>query len=205
MRAILRFIRPIRVPNALGLCRAAAFMAVMAGNPASADDIHVAPVIKFFNANVRNWLSNPLIITSLKNQNATTVRLTKPEIDAMDTEWRNEIDSAAHPMIDKVMSTPLSHFLLDKENQADGAITEIIVMDARGCNAGQSSVSTDYWQGDEDKYMKSFMAGPAAIFVDAVRMDESTQMLQSQVSMTIVDEHNQPIGAITVGINLDQL
>jgi hypothetical protein len=30
-------------------------------------------------------------------------------------------------------------------------------------------------------------------------------MLQSQVSMTIVDEHNRPIGAITVGVNLEQL
>jgi hypothetical protein len=45
----------------------------------------------------------------------------------------------------------------------------------------------------------------AAIFVDEAEKDESTQMLQSQVSMTIADETGAPIGAITVGINLNAL
>jgi hypothetical protein len=43
------------------------------------------------------------------------------------------------------------------------------------------------------------------VFVDGARKDEPTQMLQSQVSMTIVDENDKPIGAITIGVNLDQL
>jgi len=78
-------------------------------------------------------------------------------------------------------------------------------MDAKGLNAGQSGVTSDYWQGDEEKFRRSFGAGPHGIFVDIARKDESTQVLQSQVSITIVDEAQRPIGAITVGINLDQL
>jgi hypothetical protein len=39
-----------------------------------------------------------------------------------------------------------------------------------------------------------------------VEEDESTQALQSQASVTISDpETGEPIGAITVGINLDML
>ena len=78
-------------------------------------------------------------------------------------------------------------------------------MDAKGLNVGQSDVTSDYWQGDEAKFQKSFGAGAGAVFVDEAEKDESTQMLQSQASMTIVDETGAPIGAITVGINLDKL
>ena len=51
-----------------------------------------------------------------------------------------------------------------------------------------------------------FLVGPDALFVDEVEQDESTQALQSQASMTIADpDSGEPIGAITIGINLDQL
>jgi phosphopantothenoylcysteine synthetase/decarboxylase len=47
---------------------------------------------------------------------------------------------------------------------------------------------------------------PGVVFVDEVEEDESTQALQSQASVTISDpETGEPIGAITVGINLDML
>ncbi|MFY8101773.1 MAG: hypothetical protein ACOVOA_17645, partial [Allorhizobium sp.] len=64
---------------------------------------------------------------------------------------------------------------------------------------------SDYWQGDEDKFSKSFGAGKDAVFVDEVEKDESTQALQSQASVTISDETGAPIGAITIGVNMDAL
>lgn len=184
---------------------AIAILLVSAVDLVEAEGIHVAPVISFINANVRSWISDPVIVHALKAQNAANNHLTKTDIEALDLEWVNETNRSARPMIDKAMATPLSHFLKEKEEEASGAITEVIVMDAKGLNAGQSSVTSDYWQGDEDKFTKSFEKGPGAVFVDAARKDESTQMLQSQVSMTIVDENDRPIGAITIGVNLDQL
>src|SRR3546814_1455058 len=77
-------------------------------------------------------------------------------------------------------------------------------MDNRGLNVGQSDVTSDYWQGDEAKWQKSYQGGADAIFVDEVEMDESTQTFQSQVSMPIVDPATgEVIGAITVGVNVD--
>lgn len=178
---------------------------LFAAAPGRSQDSHVAPVLAFFNANIRGWASDPVIIRALKAQNAANAHLTSSQIDALDQEWRREVNQPKRPMIDRVLATPLSTFLKKKENDAYGAITEVFVMDDKGLNVGQSSVTSDYWQGDEDKFQKSFDKGPLAVFVDGARKDESTQMLQSQVSMTIVDEHNKPIGAITVGINLDQL
>jgi hypothetical protein len=175
------------------------------GGSLGTESTHVAPVVNFIDANVRGWISDPIIIQALKAQNAANSHLTKADIQALDSEWVSETNRSLRPMIDKAMATPLSHFLKQKQDAAAGSITEVIVMDAKGLNAGQSSVTTDYWQGDEDKFIKSFDKGPGAVFVDDARKDASTQMLQSQVSMTIVDETDKPIGAITIGVNLDQL
>jgi hypothetical protein len=58
----------------------------------------------------------------------------------------------------------------------------------------------------EGKWKKTFLVGPGTVFVDKVQKDESTQALQSQASVSIVDPAtNQVIGAVTVGINVDRI
>ena len=109
-------------------------------------------------------------------------------------------------MIDAVLGNALSGYLRQQKDSAGGLVTEVFVMDNRGLNVGQSDVTSDYWQGDEAKWQKTYSAGPNAIFVDEVEMDESTQTFQSQLSMSIVDPATgEVIGAITVGINVDAL
>jgi hypothetical protein len=79
-------------------------------------------------------------------------------------------------------------------------------MDDKGLNVGQSEVTSDYWQGDEAKWQKTFSAGPDAVFLDKIEKDESTQALQMQVSVSIKDpETGKAIGAVTFGINVDEL
>src|SRR3546814_10480376 len=90
-------------------------------------------------------------------------------------------------MIDAVMGSSLSKYLRQQQEATQGTATEIFVMDNRGLNVGQSEVTSDYWQGDEAKFQKSYEAGADAIFVDEVEMDESTQTFQSQVSMSFID------------------
>jgi hypothetical protein len=79
-------------------------------------------------------------------------------------------------------------------------------MDSKGLNVGQSAETSDYWQGDEDKWQKTYLVGPDAIFVDGVEVDDSSGALQSQVSLPITDpDSGDVIGAITLGINVDSL
>jgi hypothetical protein len=109
-------------------------------------------------------------------------------------------------MIDAVLGNALSQFLQQQQGAAGGVVTEIFVMDNRGLNVGQSEITSDYWQGDEAKWQKTYQAGADALFIDEVEMDESTQAFQSQLSMSIVDPASgEVIGAITVGINIDAL
>ncbi len=124
----------------------------------------------------------------------------------MDKAWRAEVTAADKPTISSVLGNDLSKFLAAKKEESAGMITEVFVTDNKGLNVGQSDVTSDYWQGDEDKWQKTFLVGPDTVFVDEVEQDESTQALQSQASMTITDpDSGEAIGAITIGISLDNL
>ncbi len=171
-----------------------------------ASDAHVAPATDFANSTVKQWISNDTVISAIKAQNAKHAGLSQSDIDNMDKDWRSQTDAGSKPMIDAVLSNALSKFLRQQKDSTQGLVTEVFVMDNRGLNVGQSDVTSDYWQGDEAKWQKTYSAGPDAIFVDEVEMDESTQTFQSQVSMSIVDPATgEVIGAITVGINVDAL
>lgn len=172
---------------------------------AHAEEAHVAPVTAFVQEKVIPWLNDPAVISAIKAQNEKNAGLSQADIDALDQTWRAEVESADKPMIDAVLNNELSKFLQQKQAEAEGSIAEVFVMDSKGLNVGQSDVTSDYWQGDEDKFSKSFGAGKDTLFVDAAEKDESTQALQSQASITISDESGTPIGAVTVGVNLDAL
>ena len=181
--------------------------AIVLGNaPAHAGGEHVPAITDYANAVIRPWLGDATIISAVKARNEADAGLSQADIDALDREWRAGVAGGDRSLIDKVLYNRLSEFLRDRKMQSSGVITEIFVSDARGLNVGQSDVTSDYWQGDEAKWQKTFGTGDAnAIFVDEARRDESTHMLQSQVSMTVCDENGVPIGAITVGIDLNAL
>lgn len=173
---------------------------------AMAEEAHVAPVKEFISANVEGWLADAVVIDAINEQNAKTAGLDQAAIDALDKDWRAQATASDKPMVDEVLARSLSKFLMEKKDGSQGMITEMFVMDAKGLNVGQSDVTSDYWQGDEAKWQKTYAVGPGEVFVDEVEEDESTQALQSQASVTISDPATgKAIGAITVGINLDML
>ena len=180
-------------------------LAVLAASPTCAQD-HVAPVTEYVNASVAPWATDAAIVDALKAANAEHANLTQADIDALDAQWRAEVDASSKPLIDKVVGGDLSKFLSAKQQEAGGMLTEVFIMDNKGLNVAQSDVTSDYWQGDEDKWQKSYGAGAGAIFVDEVEKDESTQALQTQASIAISDPAtNEVIGAITVGIDVSGL
>jgi hypothetical protein len=80
---------------------------------------------------------------------------------------------------------------------------EIFVMDNQGANVAMSDKTSDYWQGDEAKFIKSYNGGRGAVFVDDVKFDNSTQAYLVQISVPVKDG-DKIIGAITFGINVDK-
>ncbi len=183
---------------------AVAASALMAGSAAAND---FAPQItEVINSQVKPWLSDPAIVEAIKAQNAETAGLGEGDIDALDKQWRAEAKSGSGPLVDKVLSNSVSALLKSKKDEAGGLFSEIFIMDAKGLNVGQSDVTSDYMQGDEAKWKKTYATGPDAVFIDEVEFDDSSQQFQSQANLTIVDPATgKAIGAITVGVNVEQL
>ena len=172
---------------------------------ASANDF-AAQLTDALSKQIRPWLSDPVVVEAVKAQNAETAGLSEGDIDALDKQWRAEAKTGSGPLIDKVLGNKLSAFLKEKKASSDGLFAEVFIMDAKGLNVGQSDITSDYMQGDEDKWQKTYPVGPDAVFIDDVEFDDSSGQFQSQVNATVVDPANgQAIGAITIGINVEKL
>lgn len=148
------------------------------------------------------WINDPTIINAIRAQNIDTANLSQGDIYGLDEEWRAEVGRNNQHMILEVMGNAASAHLRDHVAEAGGMITEVFVMDSRGLNVATSSVTSDYWQGDEAKFTETYPMGGDAVHVSDVEFDESTQSYQAQVSLSITDPTSgDPIGAVTFGIN----
>jgi hypothetical protein len=155
---------------------------------------------------IRAMVSNPAVVDAVKAQNAKNAALDEGKIKELDQTWRAETSAAAKPMITAVLGNSLSGYLKSQKEAGQGLYTEIFVMDNKGLNVGQSDVTSDYWQGDEAKWQKTYQVGADAVHISDVEQDESTQTFQSQVSVPVVDPASKEvIGAVTVGVNVEML
>ncbi len=181
-------------------------LALGAGLPAGASQDITGAINALVEESFRAQVGNPAVLSALAAQNAANKGLSDAEIDALDKAWRAEVGAGGGAMIDAALSSAASATLKDMQAASRGLITEVFVMDVVGLNAAQSGLTSDYWQGDEAKFQKTYPVGPDAVFVDEVELDESTQTLQSQVSFTIVDPASgAAVGAVTIGVNVDLL
>ncbi len=155
---------------------------------------------------LKNAFNDPAILDAVKAQNERHAALGQPDIDTLDKQWRAEAKTGKGALIDRVLANEVSQRLKAFKESGQGLYTEIFVMDNRGLNVGQSDVTSDYWQGDESKWQKTFGTGAESVFVDEVEFDESTQTYQSQVSITLLDPATRAaIGAVTIGVNVEAL
>lgn len=153
---------------------------------------------------IRQWSNSPVVLLTLEASNQRYAGLDQAGIDALDKQWRAEREVEDQPLITAVLSSPLSSYLTKIQARSRGLYTEIFVMDARGLNAGQSAITSDFWQGDEDKWQKTFLVGPDAVFLDAIEVNEETGTENAQVNLSITQD-GKVVGAITVEINVTEL
>lgn len=175
------------------------------GTVLAQDHEFAEPLTALANGQLREIAQNPAVVAAIEAQNAQTAGYDEAKINELDSQWRAEVGAASKPLIDATLANEASKFLAQAQADSGGLFTEIFAMDAKGLNVAQSTVTSDYWQGDEDKFTQSFGAGAAAVHLGEIEQDESTQTYQSQVSITIVDAAGNPIGAITAGVDLSTL
>lgn len=156
-------------------------------------------------AEAMQWLRAPVVSIALEAQNRRYADISQAEINVLDKQWRAERKTQFQPLIASILNNPLSTYLTQIQAMSGGLFTEIFVFDTKGLNVGQSAITSDFWQGDEAKFQKTYDVGPAAIFIDEAELHEATNTWRAQLNLTLVDPNGNSIGAATVEINLTEL
>lgn len=145
------------------------------------------------------WGTDPTLIAAVKEQNAQG--LTLDGIQARDAEWRkvDGMDAEMTAMMESTAANKLTEF-----EKTQPYFFEVFLMDNQGANVAMTNKTSDYWQGDEAKWQESFKDGAGAVHIGDVEFDESAQDYLVQVSVPVMDG-DAAIGAITIGVNLDDL
>ncbi len=155
---------------------------------------------------IDGWIDSKIVRLSVNAQNDRYASVTQSEIDRLDKQWRAELEKDDKPLIAATLSNPLSVYLSRMQGRSVGLFVEIFVMDRHGLNVGQSSITGDFWQGDESKFKKTFPKGAGTIFVDEPEWDDEFMIWRAQINRTVTDESgNTPIGAVTIEVNLTEL
>lgn len=187
-----------------------ASLPIAARNAPPSSTINTTPSVALIDdevlALIREKIQTDLVVYMTKNQNIRHQDLQQEDITLLDAQWVEERVSERKPLISATLTNPLSAYLNTLQSHSKGLFVEIFVMDDKGLNVGQSAISTDYWQGDEDKWQKTYLVGPDAVFVDIMEFDEDQKYWFSQVNLAVYDpENGNAIGAATVDVNLTEL
>lgn len=146
---------------------------------------------------IKKWGEDPVLIAAVKEQNAKAMTL--DQIQKRDKEWM-----ATTGMDDqmKAMMKNAAAQELDKLEATKPYFFESILMDNQGANVAMTNKTSDYWQGDETKFTNAFKVG--GVDIGKSKFDDSAKAYLIQVSVPVL-EAGKPIGALCVGINLDEL
>ena len=143
--------------------------------------------------------TDSIIVNAVKMQNAKNMSL--DEIKLKDEQW--QAAAGITDLMRSLMESECGRHLRNIKSKAP-SYSEIIVMDDQGANVAISDKTTDYWQGDEDKFTQSYNQGHGGLHISESKWDESSQATIVQVSVPVKDGSNV-IGALTIGLDVNQL
>jgi hypothetical protein len=156
-------------------------------------------VVDLANSTLAKMGTDPVIVKAVKEENAKGKTL--DQIKAHDQKWM------ATPGVADYMKTLMESECgkrLKTVQRSAAYYAEIFVMDNQGANVCMTDKTSDYWQGDEAKFVESYKGGQGGVFIDKVKFDDSAQAYLVQVSVPVKDG-GKVIGAITFGVDVDKV
>lgn len=141
--------------------------------------------------------SNPIVISAVRKQNRKS--LPQVKIEQIDATWQATNDDTSFKK--SLQETAAGRYFQSLIDFNESIYTEAFLTDRRGANVAAYPVTTDYWQGDEEKWRASFNDSVGEVFVGSIEFDESTKTNAIQISVPVM-EQDEAIGVLTVGIRL---
>jgi len=142
----------------------------------------------------RTVASDPEVLKALRAKNAAPESL--DEISRKDAGWTA---NPKHPLRQQLTSSLCAQRLRDL-TRSEPMVTEVILMDARGANVCISRETSDYWQGDEAKFQKTFGADKE-VYLEEPAFDVSSGTFAVQLTVLVLDGKVKA-GALTLTLRV---
>lgn len=152
---------------------------------------------------IQQIAQNPEVIEAVKRADANPV--SQAAILEIDQRWiaqKGKIKEA-----DQILANQTSRFLAN-EMSKKAYFREAILTGKRGETLAMNDLTSDYWQGDEDKFIEIFDSNIPSrkpdSYISRARWDNSTSAMIAQISVPVYDGTTM-IGTLTVGVDLKRV
>lgn len=129
---------------------------------------------------------------------------TKPELDQIDVAWQEASKNGNAKFMDKYLLKSANQYLHELVSKEQSILSEIIVVNTKGYNIAVDPMTSDFWQGDEDKFLKAINLKEGSFFEDLIVYDASSHTFAVQFSTPFWTDDGRLQGVITFGVDVDK-
>ena len=148
---------------------------------------------------VERWAADPVIVRAVREANENLRPMS--EIEAIDAKWRKTTG------VDDFIRTIIDHPAAERLRElraSNPELQEAFLIDRLGANIASTNKTSDFYQGDEAKFIEAFNEAAGAIHIGEVARDESIQAFSVPIGVPVLDE-GQAIGVLVVTLNAEKL
>jgi len=143
---------------------------------------------------VRAISGDPAVMAALRAKNASGESF--QDIRRKDAEWSQNPQAPLR----KELAGNACAGRLRELTKNDPTVVEVILMDRNGANVCVSRETSDYWQGDEEKFQKTYQEG-RDIFLGEAAFDQSAGVYALQLN-ALVRDGDAKAGALTLSLRV---
>ena len=168
-------------------------------NPAAS--VSLAPEVELILARkiklIKELVKDPAIIDEVKKTNEAHRAILPSDIANLDALWVNS--PAADPIFKPFLTNQAALKLIDFQELNLG-FSEIFITDMRGLNIAVTNETTDYYQADEDWWVKSYNNGQGKESHGPIEFDQSAQIEGISLYVPIKDPQTQKTIGVTKAV-----
>jgi hypothetical protein len=142
----------------------------------------------------RKIAADPELVKAIASKN--TAAESADDIRKRDQEWQKNV---AYPLRRQLALNPCA-LRLRQIVESDPLVSEAFLMDSRGALVCTTVDVSDYYQGDEPKWIKTYNEGKF-VYIDAPALDYTSNTVAIQLSMVVL-EGPRKVGALTLTLKI---
>ncbi len=165
----------------------------------AAQSENIPPKLQQEIVKITKYTNDETVIHAVQAQNQK--RVTMDEILKLDRDWIR--GTVSEDFVKTLMENHCASKLKELAKEIPSSL-EAFLIDNQGALVCMTQKTSDYWQGDEPKWIDSFKGGAGETVISKREYDQSTKSTLLHVSVPIMDQE-KAIGVLCVGINLTKL